>query len=156
MRHRISIGNYAGHSRSWTPCSFIQVLLALTVWHGTLSRWKIQIWVRRRLKRARADGRMWCSKIWQYLGEFIIPSQTVNCSRTPILMHPQTNMLPPPWFTVATVQAGTYSFPRLLPTRLGYSWKLDSSDHRIFAQWLCSSPHRCLDLLAVLIWVVQS
>ena len=53
-------------------------------------------------------------------------------------MHPQTIMLRPPYFTVTTVQAGTQSSARLLRTltfaRTGYSWKLDSSNHRIFAQ----------------------
>jgi len=159
MRHIVSIGlmfgDCAGQSRSWTPCSFIQVLLALAVWHRALSCWKIQCWTGRWLKRARADGSMWCSKIWQYVGEFIVPLQTVSCPTPPALMHPQTIMLPPPRFPVASVQAGTCSFPRLLRTltcgRVGYSWKLDSSDHRIFAQctcvhWRCSSPHRRLDL----------
>jgi len=128
-------GDCAGQSRSWTLCSFIQVLLALAVWHRALSRWKIQCWARRRLKRAWGDGNMSCSKIWQ----FIVPSQTVSCPTPPALMHPQTIMLPPLSFTVATVEVGTYSSPRPLRTFGGFknSWKLNSSDDRIFAQFAC-------------------
>ena len=29
------------------------------------------------------SGSMWCSKSWQYLGKFIIPSRTVNCPTPP-------------------------------------------------------------------------
>jgi len=81
---------------------------------------------------------------------------TVSCPTPTALMHPQTIMLPSPCFTVATVLEGTYSSPRFLQTlkfaRVGFSWKLDSFYHIIFAEgacihWRCSSSHRNLALL---------
>ena len=142
MRHRISI--------VWRLCRLIQKLDSILV-HPSLASSGSVTW-----SIVRPVGRSNAQHVWQHLDEFIIPSRTVSCPKPPALMHPQTIMLPPPCFTVAAVQAGTYSSPRILRTltfaRVGYSSKLDWSDHIIFAQCVCvhwwrSSPHRRLALL---------
>ena len=100
-----------------TPESML-VHLSLAI-SGSMTCCKFQCWARWRLKRARADGSMWCSKNWHFLGEFIVPSQTISCPTPPSLMHPHSIVLPPPRFKVATVQAGTYFSSRLLRTIAG-------------------------------------
>ena len=138
MQNRFSIrlvsGDCAGQPRSWTPCSFIQVLLALAVWHWVLFCWKIQCWACRRLKRAWAHGSMWCSKLWQWLA----------------VKHLEPSCIPKPLcflLYVSQLQQSkrVHFLPHVSFAQVGFSWKLDSSDHRIFAwharvHWRFSSP----------------
>jgi len=76
------------------------------------------------------------------------PHTWLACPTTPTLTHLKTIMLPPPYFTVATVQTGTYSSPLLLQTlilaRVEYSWKLDSYDYIILSQCYCVHRHLAL------------
>jgi len=115
----------------WRLCRPIQKLDSMVVHLGLISSGSVtgkivlfKDWMlsTSAVERAQVVGSMWCCKLWQYLGEFIVPSQTVTCPTFPALIDPQTILLPPPCFTVTTVQAGTYSSSLLLGLDIARSW----------------------------------
>ncbi len=110
--HRCSIGfrsgDILGHWITFTLFFFRNPTVALDLCLGSLSSWKSARW-----PRARSDGSIFSFSIEQYICEFMMPS--MKCSSPPptpaALMQPHIRTLPPPCFTVSTMDFSLYSSP---------------------------------------------
>ncbi len=108
--HRCSIGfrsgDILGHWFTFTLFFFRNPTVALDVCLGSLSCWKSA-----RRPRTRSDGSIFSFSIEQYICEFMMPSMKCSSPTPAALMQPHIRTLPPPCFTVGTMDFSLYSSP---------------------------------------------
>ncbi len=93
-------------TESLSPCSSSEIQQWLDMCLGSLSCWKSA-----RRPRARSDGNIFSFSIEQYICEFMMPSMKCSSPTPAALMQPHIRTMPPPCFTVGTMDFSLYSSP---------------------------------------------